>query len=273
MNAVNTASQKPAPEIQGVGLLTKAFQILDLFTDERSAWTQGELAAETGLARSTLSRMVRFLCARSYLMERRGRYVLGFAAIDLGRRAQLQFNLVDLCQGLLEEIARVTGETAILAGYDESRHCAVCLAQIPSRHGGLRVFESIGNTYPLHVGATSKAILAFLPEAQLALVLGGGLEPVNPAARQSAADLRRQIDDIRRQGFVVTREETYPGVAGIGVPLLTPRGRPLGSLAMAAPGHRLDGKAITAYAGLLCDIGERATALVAGSAVTQGGAG
>src|SRR4029077_11602411 len=63
-SAVNSASVENAAaqaQPQGVGLLVKAFQILDLFGDERVIWTQSELARETGLARSTLSRLVRFL--------------------------------------------------------------------------------------------------------------------------------------------------------------------------------------------------------------------
>jgi len=270
MDAVNTTGRPRSVGLHGVGLLVKALQILDLFTDRRSAWTQVELARETGLARSTLSRLVRFLCARSYLMEQRGRYVLGFAAVDLGRRAQLQFNVVDLCYDLLEKVAEVTGETAILTGYDESRSCVVCLAQIPSRHGGLRVFDNIGNTYPLYAGASSKAVLAFLPEQAIARVLAGPLNPVNAAVKINAKKLRAQIADIRKKGYVVTREETFPGVFGVGVPVLTPHSRPLGSIAMAGPLHRMDSRAIAGCAELLIDIGRRATARIVGAPTPLG---
>src|SRR5262245_44109178 len=95
-------------KVQGVGLLLKAFQVLDLFSERQPTWTQAELGRATGLARSTLSRLVRFLCARGYLLDHRGRYTLGFAAIDLGRRAQQQFNLVDLCMDLVEDLARAS---------------------------------------------------------------------------------------------------------------------------------------------------------------------
>ena len=249
----------------GVGLLKKAFQILDLFADERPGWTQSELARETQLARSTLSRLVRFLCASGYLMERRGRYTLGFAAIDLGRRAQLQFDLVGLCQNLIEELAQVTAETIVLTGYDEIHASVVCLAQIPSRQGGLRVFENIGTSYPLHSGATSKAVLAFLSPRQISEILAGDLTGVNPSSTMVPDDLRRQLDDVRAKGFVVTYEETYPGVVGIAVPLLTPRGQPLGSIAIAAPSQRMEQKQIKAYAELLVDAGRRLAFRFAGA--------
>ncbi|WMT75957.1 IclR family transcriptional regulator [Bradyrhizobium sp. Ash2021] len=253
----------------GVGLLKKAFQILDLFADERPSWTQAELARETGLARSTLSRLVRFLQASGYLMEQRGRYTLGFAAIDLGRRAQLQFDLVGVCQSFLEELAQATAETIILTGYDEAHASVVCLAQIPSRHGGLRVFENIGTSYPLHSGATAKAVLAFLPPRQIATVLAGDITGVNPVTTMSVEALRDQLADVKAHGFVVTHEETYPGVSGISVPVLTPRGQPLGSIAIAAPSQRMDDAQIEIFAKLLVDAGRRAANRIAGLTASE----
>ena len=270
-NAVNTAPDRAPlgpPNPAGVGLLLKALQILDLFSDKHPAWTQAELAHSSGLARSTLSRLVRFLCARGYLLEQRGRYTLGFAAIDLGRRAQSQFNLVDLCYDLLEELARATAETVILTGYDEAHATVVCLAQIPSRRGGLRVFENIGTAYHLHAGATAKAVLAFLPERIVESVLRGPLMPINPAAKTNPAKLRRQLATIRAQGFAVTHEETYPGVTGIGVPVLTPRCQPLGSIAIAAPMQRMTPDVIATGVKLVVAVGQRVAERIAGEKLT-----
>ena len=250
----------------GVGLLKKALQILDLFTEERPNWTQAELARETKLARSTLGRLVRFLSAAGYLMEQRGRYTLGFAAIDLGRRAQLQFDLVGLCQSFLEELAQATAETVILTGYDDIHMRVVCLAQIPSRQGGLRVFENVGTAYPLHSGATGKAILAFLAEQQIDEILKGDITGVNPATTMTADALRRQLAQARADGFIVTREETYPGVVGIAVPILTPQRRPLGTIAIAAPMQRMEQAQIDAYARQLVEVSHRSAARVAGDA-------
>jgi DNA-binding IclR family transcriptional regulator len=261
-------SRSSSPNPAGVGLLLKAFQVLDLFSDEHPSWTQAELTLSTGLARSTLSRLVRFLCARGFLLEQRGRYALGFSAIDLGRRAQSQFDLVDVCYDLLEELARTTGETAILTAYDETHASVVCLAQIPSRQGGLRVFEHIGTAYQLYAGATAKAVLAFLPERAIDSVLRGPLTSINPTVRIIPKKLRNQLAEIRAQGFAVTYQETYPGVTGVGVPVLTPRGQPLGSIAIAGPMQRMTPKVIAATARLLLQASRRVTERIAGEKAT-----
>lgn len=262
---VNSASEiRPAAGQQGVGLLLKAFQILDLFSDERPAWTQGELVRETGLSRSTLSRLVRFLVSRGFVAERRGRYSLGFAAIDLGRRAQLQFNLADLCADLLEELAQATAETVMLTSYDEARACVVCLAQIPSRQDGLRVFANVGASFPLHSGATAKAVLAFLPEETREGLVANVKTALNPAIVVTPEKLRADLRNIRARGYALSSEETYPGVSGVGVPLLTPKGAPLGSLGVAAPMPRMTQDIIEEHARLLLDAGARAAARIGG---------
>lgn len=265
---VNTASADPSPAAaaqQGVGLLLKAFQILDLFSDERPSWSQGELVKETGLARSTLSRLIRFLGGRGYLTERHGRYTLGFAAIDLGRRAQLQFNLADLCADLLEELAQATAETIMLTSYDEPRASVVCLAQIPSRQEGLRVFANVGASFPLHSGATAKAVLAFLPEHVRESVVRDVKTALNPDIILTPDKLRADLAGIRTCGYALSSDETYPGVAGLAVPLLTPNQAPLGSLGIAAPVQRITDETTAAHASLLLDIGRRAAARIAGA--------
>jgi len=264
--AVGGTKKQVSPAPQGVGLLLKAFQILDLFTDQSPTWTQTELTQATGLARSTLGRLVRFLSARGYLLyqEQRGRYGLGFAAIELGARAQAQFNLVELCLDVLEELAQLTAETVILTGYDQARARVVCLAQIPSRHGGLRVFENIGTALPLHSGATGKAVLAFLPESTVKSVLDGDLTALNPAVKITVENLVKDIAAIRDQGYVVSRQETYAGVGGVAVPVLTPLGQALGSIAIAAPINRLDALTVASYAESLLKVSSQVRARIYG---------
>ena len=141
----------------------------------------------------------------------------------------------------------------------------VCLAQIPSRQGGLRVFENIGTAYPLHSGATAKAVLAFLPEDQLSTVVAGDITPLNPASKTSREALRKHLAEIRKSGYAVTREETYPGVIGVAVPILTARRQPLGSIAVAAPLQRMQERKVADHARRLLKLNSRIARRLGGS--------
>ncbi len=226
----------------GVGLLNKAFQLLDLFTPDHPTWTQAELGRITGVSKSTVNRLVRYFCARGYLvqLEPQGRYGLGPAAIDLGLRASANFDLGSASVPMIEKLAEETRETSLLAAYRPGRHEVVCVAQIPSPREGLRVFHSVGSAIPLHAGAISKAVLAFLPEGVRTSVIDGPLESLTPTTITDPAVLRHDLEEIRLRGYAISREETYPGVYGVGAPVIGPGGSVAGSVAVAAPLSRID---------------------------------
>jgi DNA-binding IclR family transcriptional regulator len=242
--------------MQGVGLLVKAFQVLDLFTRERSSWSQVELLGATELSRSTLSRLVRFLHGRGYLAfaVESGRYSLGIAAVDLGRRAERASSLVDLCAPVLAQLAEKTGETVMLTAYDPRQGKVICLEQIPSVREGLRVFERIGAAFPLYRGASSKAVLAFLAPAEIDAALASMRRE---AAAKDAPRLLSELEAIRESGLATSLEETYPGVAGLAVPVRPRDGLPLGSIAVAAPILRMNPAARNRIGKMLIASGRR----------------
>ena len=251
--------QQASATVQGVGLLVKAFQVLDLFTRERPSWTQVELQSATELSRSTLSRLVRFLHGRGFLAYAAdtGRYALGIAAVDLGRRAVRASNLVELCGPTLAQLAEQTGETIMLTSYDARQGKVICLEQIPSVKEGLRVFERIGAAFPLYRGASSKAVLAFLsPSAVEAALTQMGCD----TPERDAVQLARELATIRVSGLATSLEETYPGVAGLAVPVFGDDGVPLGSIAVAAPILRMNLEARTRIGKMLTASGRALSA-------------
>lgn len=241
--------------VAGVALLHKTFALLDHFTLERPNWTQAELTAESKLPRSTVSRVARYLVQRGYLsFDPANRvYALGYAAADLGRRAAHALDLAILARDILDHISRETRETVMLTRYDPAIPAVVCIAQVHSLHEGLQVFEKIGARFPLHAGASAKAVLAFLPEAQRRAVLAGPLAPLANGKPIDPEALAAEIDEIRARGYAATSEETYPGASGLGIALIGPGGQPEGSLAVAGPLYRMTPEAKARIAELLVE--------------------
>lgn len=226
----------------GVGLLSKAFQVLDQFSPEKPLWTQAELGQVTGVSKSTINRLVRYFCAQGYLMqtEKKGPYGLGPAAIDLGLRASAQLDIGALAAPLLERLVQETQETALLASYLAGRQEVVCVAQIPSPHEGLRVFQSVGSSIPLHAGAVAKAVLAYLPDDLQKTIVEGELEQLTAETITDPAVLMHDLNDIRARGYAISRDETYSGVYGIGAPVFGPGNAVIAGIAIAAPKSRMD---------------------------------
>ncbi len=258
----------------GVGLLAKAFAILDLFQPDQPTWSQSEIVRSSGLNRSTVSRLVRYLNDTGYLIqyEQTGRYALGLAAVNLGRRAVSSFDLRTLGQPAMEELSRATGETIILTELSRSERLVTCVNQIEGRHGGLRVFERVGATFPLHAGAAPKAILACLPEAQRETYLAGKLESVTEKTPTDPALIRADLELTVSRGYAISTEETYPGVAGVGAAFHGPDGSPVGSIAIAAPMQRISSAKLDEYGKMLVASTRRITALLCEQCMVGNGA-
>ena len=238
------------PGVSGVGLLNKALQVLDQFTPENPVWTQAELGRATGVSKSTINRLVRYFCTEGYLIQNeiKGPYQLGPAAVDLGLRASAQFDIGTMARPLLEQLAGDTGETALLAAYRPRRREAVYVVQIPGPGEGLRVFQSVGSSISLYAGAVAKAILAYLPDEVQNEIVQGPLEKLTDNTITDPAILIHDLAEARARGYAISREETYTGVYGIGVPVFGHGGSVVAGIAIAAPTFRMDSATMLEHA-------------------------
>jgi DNA-binding IclR family transcriptional regulator len=242
----------------GPKVLEKTLRVLDLFTSARPTWSVTEVARELEMPTATAHRIVRALEARSYLAKDGTRYRLGFAAIDLGRRATASVDLRSRLRGVLRELAAATQETALLNVYDESRHGSLCVDRIETTHS-LRLTIEIGRVTPIHAGASAKALLAFLDEPTIEDVLAGELAGLAPGTITDRNDLRAELEEIRSRGWASSFEENNAGAWGIAAPILI-GGRAVASIGFAAPATRHSPAAVRSLARLVSDAARAAEA-------------
>ena len=256
----------------GVGLLEKAFQILDLFQPDMPSWTQADIVRATGLNRSTANRLVRYLASKGYLVQSgaTGQFRLGLASVDLGRRANASFDLHGICRPVLERLWRETEESVLLTALDEFNYKVVCVDQIESRRDGILVFSRIGATFPLHAGAAPKAVLAALPEDVQEAYISGDLEKISEYTLVDPDELRADMKRTRERGYSVSFQETYSGTAGIGAAFSGPDGKPMGSVAIALPIQRIDDELVLQFGKLLIEAVTEISALLKGDTLAGG---
>ena len=242
----NTGSVAGQRGSTGPKVLEKALRVLDLFSAEHPAWSVTEIARELEMPTATTHRIVRALEARSYLARLGSRYGLGFAAVDLGRRAAGSVDLRSRLGGAMRELAVATGETALLTVYDESHHGSLCVDRIETAHS-LRLTIEIGRVTPIHAGASAKALLAFLDEPIVEQVLGNDLERLAPGTVTDPEELRRQLTEIRSRGWASSYEENNVGAWGLAAPILSDGGV-VASIGFAAPTARYSESAVRSLA-------------------------
>src|SRR5262249_329467 len=92
----------------------------------------------------------------------------------------------------------------------------------------------IGMAMDVHSSACGKALIAFLPEAELnPLIQEYRLARHNENSITSAKKLKANLEDVRRAGYSLDDEESEIGLRGIGAPLLDIAGRVIAAISVS----------------------------------------
>ena len=231
---------------EGVQSLDRAFLLLELMADAGGEVAISRLAADSGLAVSTIHRLVRTLVGRGYVRQLPSRrYVLGPRLIHLGEFASRM--LATWAQPHLTRLVDVIGETANLAMLDGDR--VVYVAQVPSRHS-MRMFTEVGRRVHLHCTGVGKVLLAQLPpETARELLVQGGMPARTELTVTDPDELLRQLPAIADQGYAVDDGEQEAGVRCVAVPV--PGGLAAGAISVSGPAGRLALEAVPRVVPLL----------------------
>ncbi|WIB26590.1 IclR family transcriptional regulator [Curtobacterium sp. MCSS17_015] len=210
----------------------RALEVLLSFDEYRKEWGVLELAEEFGLTRSTAQRLLAALATRGFLQAdpHTRRYRLGPAIWKTAAMWERGGGLAALAEPLLADLARGTDRTALFCTPDGAY--VRCIAAVDGADGPRRAHPYLGDIYPAHAGATSRAHFAFLPPPERAALLHG-----RPSARYSELTevdedaLRALFDDTVHRGYAASEGEYDAASRAVAVPVFAGR-RPVGSLSL-----------------------------------------
>lgn len=213
------------------------------FAGARGSLGVSEISRSLGLSKAVVHRILRSLVSRRLLaVDEAGRgYRLGSAAATLGARAVRDMNLRECALPLLQRLREESGETATVSELvGVSR---VYLDQVPSRRE-IKMTVELGRPFPLHAGASSRAILALGPPGLRRQILDGPLEALTPKTIVDRERLRLELARNAQEGLAVSYGERQPGAASVAAPLLAANGHALGAISVCGPVDRFDDEVV-----------------------------
>lgn len=196
-----------------------------------------DLATRLGLSKAAVHRVLASLRSRDLIMldETTRRYFLGPAAITLGLRALDSVNVRRLAQKHLAALSEQTQETATLSV--RAGDMRVYVDQVTPRREVIMTV-TLGISYPLHAGSSSKAFLAFLGQKEIERYLASSLIAVTPMTETDPVRLRQQLLQIRRSGYAESAGERQAGAASVAAPILDSHDVPLAVISVCGPADR-----------------------------------
>ena len=244
-SAVSPPAKAPA---HGVAAVDRGAELLVRVLESEEPIALGELAAASGIPKSTASRLLTALERRGLIEQdgQRGRLRPGPAILRVAERSMLERNVVELARPSLDALGEETGETINLAvtGSQGVEH----VAQVESRHF-LGAGQWLGRAVDYHCTANGKVFLAF----DRAPMPAQPLTRYTPATITDPALLRAELETVRRHGFATAVDELETGLAAVAAPVRGARGDVVAAISVSGATLRMAPRRIRELQTILTD--------------------
>lgn len=213
--------------------LARGLKILDILSQVQESVSVTELAERLGVDKGSASRLAATLVHYGYAEkdELTRRYHLGPQVVTLSRSLLARLPLREAAKPFLHQLMESTGECAHLAVPAQGKVLYIDQVELPAT---LRVNAQVGTLNPLHCTALGKVLLAFGD-----LELPPTLESYTQHTLTEPNRLRKNLEQVRLDGYAVDDEEFDLGVRCIAVPVFDFRGKVTGSIGISGPATRI----------------------------------
>lgn len=231
--AANPSNPNPSNTVKSA---LRTLDIIEFVVAHPQGPIAQDIAAALDIPVSSLSYLLGTLAEREYLIRDGRRYRAGPGLHRLTAPAA-DLTLADRVEPLVKLLRRELDETAsfmVRTGWEVEALVTDASGQ------ALRYAIEPGHRKPLHALAAGKAILATLPEAELARYFAECPRPrFTPHTLVDETALRAALEQIRRDGVAEAHEENTPGICGLGAAAWL-GGESVGAFAVAIPAVRFN---------------------------------
>lgn len=220
--------------------VSRALSVLSMFSQDQQTLSLKELVEASGLARTTMLRLLAALEEHSLVWSvGQHEYAVGPGLLRWATLAVSAFRLPASAQAALKRLAAETGESASIWVRVGSKR--ICVAQEESEQA-LRHVARLGREITLWTGAPDRVLLRDLDDTTLKEI---ALR--SPAGEQRLADLVSWRAEVQRTNFALTHNERGDGLSAAATPLTNRHGTAMAALAILGPTARFTETSIPVF--------------------------
>lgn len=217
----------------------QVFHVLHVVAQAGGPVGVADVARRLDLSTSTAHRVLVTLVESGMLRRDSSetKYELGIVGRELAHALFARFPVRLLAEQPLRRIAAETGQTASLhvrAGWYGMRIAAA------QGWDEISAGTRLGETQPLSQGAASLALLAALPDEEVARYVAWHRAQRPELPELSAEDLEQALAEIRKRGYALVLAETADPLRSLGVVLRDQAGVPFASASVEGDPARFD---------------------------------
>jgi DNA-binding IclR family transcriptional regulator len=244
---------------EGLKSLRKAIRVLECFSLQEPRLPLTDIARKVELPLSTTHRILTTLRAVGIVEQEgdRDHYRLGLKLLELGSMVLANMEVHREALPCIEELVRETGETVHLGVFDGSQ--VVSIEKMDSPHG-LASNVTIGKAAPAYCTGVGKALLAFQPAEVVDRLCHAQLTAYTPQTLTDPEKLRKELAQVRAQGYAVDNMEHQADVRCVAAPIRDHSGRVVASLSVSGPATRIAKGRIPALAARVREVAAKLSA-------------
>lgn len=214
--------------------VVRSLSILKTLAKRQAGLGLQDLADELELPISTVHRLTAVLMDEGFLVRVPGtkHFLLGPEVRGL-MAGTSSYYIRNVSESHMRHLNLTTGENVFLAELVGNE--VVCFDFAPGIRQ-LRLYVKVGTVIPLHAGASSRVLLAYLaPQSARELLEAQPLERLRPNTMTDPDEVMRHLDVVRERGYDVCDDEMEARVFAAAAPIRDGSGQVCASIAVLTP--------------------------------------
>lgn len=237
---------------------SRALDVLEAIASAPESPQFTELSESLKIPRSSLFYLLSTLSQRGYIALGEGKegYVLGPTLALLADKALASGVLFKKVESLVETVGKELNETVSFMERKgdemEFRFCHLARRR-------LIAVQEVGQRAPLYAFSGGKIVLADMSEAELdAYFARTKFRQITGATHTSERQVRRDVEEVRKTGFGIVRDEHGEGISAVSIGLRM-HGQLIGTLGVAMASIRFTEEALDRAKTALAQAAEKLT--------------
>ncbi|MFJ7952018.1 IclR family transcriptional regulator [Lysinibacillus sp. NPDC096418] len=211
--------------------VVRSMDILNLFIDHTELSFQ-EVIELSGIPKTTAFRMLKSFEEMEFLEKGTdAKYRLGILFLKFGHLVSIRLDVRKIAYPIMNELHNDVEEAINLIVRDGNE--AMYIEKVDTKQK-VRLYTAIGRKSPLYAGACSRAILSFLPDAEIKEYLESiNLESFAMGTITDIEKLYETVVQARELGHTISHSELENHTSAIAAPIFDHKGEVIAAMSIA----------------------------------------
>lgn len=223
-----------------IRLVSRVISILKSFNPKGLELSYSDISKKTGIPKVTTYRIVKNLTSGGLLewSTTTGKYRIGTELYILGNLYLSTTDITKFASPVIKTLNDLSKETVNVGIYNNGNVILVALEESKSV---FRISYNIGSMLPAHSTSLGKAFMSQMTEAEIdRLYPGEELRVITEKTIATKTNLKKNLEQIRKTGISISKEENTKGAAGISSLILDANGKAVAVLNISLPVSKLN---------------------------------